>query len=86
VTVELEPTLEREIKDGLKDDEKVKEIQQLILDGKGKDFREDAEGVVWFKDGLCVLDIKLILELILKEAHEIAYLLGAFSFRRSSKT
>jgi hypothetical protein len=31
------------------------------------------EGVVWFKGRLCVPDIKLILELILKEAHETAY-------------
>jgi hypothetical protein len=48
-----------------KNDE-INEIQQLILDGKGKDFREDAEGVVWFKDRLCVPDIKSIQELILK--------------------
>jgi hypothetical protein len=53
VIVELEPTLERDIKDGQKDDENINEIRQLILDGKGKDFREDVEGVVWFKDG-CV--------------------------------
>jgi hypothetical protein len=31
------------------------------------------EGVVWFKDRLCVPDIKSIRELILKEAHETAY-------------
>jgi hypothetical protein len=31
------------------------------------------EGVVWFKDRLCVPDIKLIRELILKGAHETAY-------------
>jgi hypothetical protein len=73
VTVELEPTLEREIKDGQKDDEKINKIQQLIIDGKGKDFREDAEGLVWFKDRLCILNIKLIRELILKEAHETTY-------------
>jgi hypothetical protein len=73
VIVELEPILEREIKDGQKDDEKINEIRQLILDGKGKYFREDAEGVVWFKDRLCVPDIKSIQELILKEAHEIAH-------------
>jgi hypothetical protein len=60
VTIELEPTLERDIKDGQKNDEKINEIRQLILDGKGKDFREDTEGVVWFKDRLCVLDIKSI--------------------------
>jgi hypothetical protein len=29
--------------------------------------------VVWFKDRLCVPDITSIRELILKEAHEIAY-------------
>jgi hypothetical protein len=45
----------------------------LIMDGKGKDFHEDAEGVVWFKDRLCVPDIKSIQELTLKEAHETAY-------------
>jgi hypothetical protein len=73
VTVELEPTLEREIKDGQKDDEKIDKIRQLIIDGKGKNFSEDTEGVVWFKDRLCVPNIKSIRELILKEAHETAY-------------
>jgi hypothetical protein len=73
VTIELVPTLEQDIRKGQKDDEKINEIQQLIIDGKGKDFREDAEGVVWFKDRLCVPDIKSIRELILKEAHETTY-------------
>jgi hypothetical protein len=73
VTIELEPTLEHDIRKGQKDDEKINEIRQLIIDGKGKDFREDTEGVVWFRDRLCVPDIKSIRELILKEAHETAY-------------
>jgi hypothetical protein len=73
VTVELEPTLERDIKDGQKNDEKFNEIRQMILDGKGKDFCEDAEGIVWFKDRMCVPNIKSIRELILKDAHETAY-------------
>jgi hypothetical protein len=73
VTIELEPTLEQDIRKGQKDDEKINEIRQLIIDGKGKGFCEDAEGVVWFKDSLCVLDIKSIQELILKEAHETSY-------------
>ena len=42
VTIELEPTLEQDIRKGQKDDEKINEIQQLIIDGRGKDFREDA--------------------------------------------
>jgi hypothetical protein len=46
VSVELEPTLEQDIKKGQKDDEKINEIRQLVLDGKGKDFWEDMEGVV----------------------------------------
>jgi hypothetical protein len=45
----------------------------LILGGRGKDFREDAEGVIWFKDLLCVPNVQSIRELILKEAHESAY-------------
>jgi hypothetical protein len=73
VTVELEPTLERDIKEGQKNDEKITEIRQLILEGKGKDFREDAEGMLWFKDRLCVPEIKSIRELILNEAHETTY-------------
>jgi hypothetical protein len=73
VTIDLEPTLEQDIRRGQKDDEKINEIRQLIIDGKGKDFREDVEGVVWFKDRLCVPDIKSIWELILKESHETAY-------------
>jgi hypothetical protein len=73
VTIELEPTLEQDIRKGQKADEKIKEIRQLIIDGKGPYFREDAEGVVWFKDRLCVPDITSIWELILKEAHGTAY-------------
>ena len=56
-----------------KKDEKINEIRQLILEGRCKDFWEDAEGVVWFKDRLCVPNVQSIRELILKEAHETAY-------------
>jgi hypothetical protein len=73
VAIELEPTLEQDIRKGQKDDDKINEIWQLIIDGKGPDFREDAEGVVWFKDRLCVPHITSIRELILKKAHETTY-------------
>jgi hypothetical protein len=33
VTIELEPTLEKDIRKGQKDDEKINEIRQLIIDG-----------------------------------------------------
>jgi ribonuclease HI len=73
VTIELEPTLEQDIRKCQKDDEKINEIRQLVIDGKGPDFYEDAEGVVWFKDRLYVPNITSIQELILKEAHVTAY-------------
>jgi hypothetical protein len=75
VTVELEPTLEREIKEAQKNDEKINEVRQMILEGRGKDFREGVEGVIWFKDRLSVPNVQSIRELILKEAHETAYLI-----------
>jgi hypothetical protein len=60
VTIELEPTLEQDIGKGQKDDEKINEIRQLIIDGKVKDFREDAEGGVWFKDSERELGLHLV--------------------------
>jgi lipopolysaccharide biosynthesis regulator YciM len=38
VTIELEPTLEREIKEAQKNDEKIYEIRQLILERKRQRF------------------------------------------------
>jgi ribonuclease HI len=73
VTIELEPTLEQDIRKGQKDDEKINEIRQLIKDGKVKDFREDAEE--WYGSRTdCVFPTSnRSRELILKEAHETAY-------------
>jgi hypothetical protein len=85
VAIELEPTLEQDIRKGQKDDEKINEIRKLIIDGKGPDFREDAEGVVWFKNRLCVPNITSIRELILKEAHETAILYTLVA-RKCTKT
>jgi hypothetical protein len=56
----LEPTLEQEIKQAQKNDEKISEIRRLILDGRGKDFQKDAEGGIWFKDRLCVPNVQSI--------------------------
>jgi hypothetical protein len=73
VTIELEPTLEREIKEAQKNDEKINGIRHLILEGRGKDFQANAEVVVWFKVRMCVPNVQSIRELILKEAHETSY-------------
>ncbi|WVZ62205.1 LOW QUALITY PROTEIN: hypothetical protein U9M48_011975 [Paspalum notatum var. saurae] len=72
-TMEIEPTLEQEIRKRQLNDEKIKEIKQKISAGKGKDFHEDADGIVWYKNLICVPEVKEIRELILREAHETAY-------------
>jgi hypothetical protein len=42
VTMEVEPTLEAEIREGQVEDAKLKEIRQLILDNKTSDFSQDS--------------------------------------------
>ncbi|WVZ75797.1 hypothetical protein U9M48_023828 [Paspalum notatum var. saurae] len=71
VSMEIKPTLEQEIMKGQLNDEKIKEIRELI--DKAPGFRVDADGTVWHGDRLCVPNIKSIWDLILKEAHETAY-------------
>jgi hypothetical protein len=46
VTMEVEPTLEAEIREGQLEDAKLKEIQQLIRDNKTSDFSEDSQGTL----------------------------------------
>ncbi|WVZ75873.1 hypothetical protein U9M48_023895 [Paspalum notatum var. saurae] len=73
VSMEFEPTLEQEITKGQLNDEKIKEIKELIKLDKAPGFRVDADGTVWHGDRICVPNIKSIQELIMKEAHETAY-------------
>ena len=46
VTLDVEPTLEQDIRKGQKDDPRIKEIKQAIAAGRGKEVHEDADGVV----------------------------------------
>jgi hypothetical protein len=55
------------------DDAKIKEIKDLITEGRGPEFTEDEQGTVWFKDRMCVPDIESLRETILKEAHDSDY-------------
>ncbi|WVZ90551.1 hypothetical protein U9M48_036843 [Paspalum notatum var. saurae] len=73
VSMEFEPTLEQEIRKGQLNDEKIKEVKELIKLDKAPRFRVDADGTVWHGDRICVPNIKSIRDLILKEAHETAY-------------
>jgi hypothetical protein len=73
VTIELEPTLEQEIRKGQVGDAKIQEIKDLITEGRGPEFTEDEQGTIWFKDRICVSEIDSLRETILKEAHDSDY-------------
>ncbi|WVZ97782.1 hypothetical protein U9M48_043294, partial [Paspalum notatum var. saurae] len=72
-TFEAGPTLEQEIRNHQKTDEKVQEIREQIKVGKAPHFREDEQGTVWYKNRICVPDVDSIKKLILSEAHDTAY-------------
>jgi hypothetical protein len=71
--MEVESTLEQEIRKGQESDEKIKEIQTLIGLGKAPDFTEDEQGTLLFKKRICVREIEHLRQLILREAHDLAY-------------
>jgi hypothetical protein len=71
--MEVESTLEEEIRKGQESDEKIKEIKTQISLGKAPDFTEDDQDTVWFKKRICVPEIKHLRQLILREAHDSAY-------------
>ncbi|WVZ63997.1 hypothetical protein U9M48_013583 [Paspalum notatum var. saurae] len=72
-TFEAEPTLEQEIREHQKTDEKIQEIREQIKVGKAPHFCEDEQGTVWYKNRICVPDVDSIKKLILSEAHDTAY-------------
>jgi hypothetical protein len=73
VTIELEPTLEQEIRKGQVGDAKIQEIKDLVTKGRGPEFTEDEQGTIWFKNRISVPDIDNLRETILKEAHDSVY-------------
>jgi hypothetical protein len=73
VIMDVEPTLEQEIRKGQIGDAKIQEIKVLITEGRGPEFTEDEQGTVWFKDRMCVPDIESLRETILKGAYDSNY-------------
>jgi hypothetical protein len=73
VTIDVEPTLEQEIRKGQTGDARIQEIKDLITESRGLEFTEDEQGTVWFKDRICVPEIDNLRETILKEAHNSDY-------------
>jgi hypothetical protein len=53
VVMEVEPTLEAEIREGQLEDDKLKEIRQLIRDNKTSAFSEDSQGTLWLGKRMC---------------------------------
>ncbi|WVZ52281.1 hypothetical protein U9M48_003357 [Paspalum notatum var. saurae] len=70
---EAEPTLEQEIREHQKDDEKLQEIRELLKLGKAPHFRKHEQGTLWYKNRICVPNVDIIRKLILSEAHDTAY-------------
>ena len=81
VIIDVEPTLEQEIRKEQIGDTKIQEIRDLITKGRGLEFTEDEQGTVWFKDSICVPDIESLRETILKEAHDLDYSIHPGSIR-----
>jgi hypothetical protein len=73
VAIEVEPTLEVEIREGQLEDAKLKEIRQLIRDNKTSAFSEDSQRTLWLGKWICVPNLKPIKESILRGAHDSAY-------------
>jgi hypothetical protein len=73
VIIDVEPTLEQEIRKGQIGDAKIQEIKDLITEGRGPKFTEDEQGTIWFKDRICVSEIESLRGTILKEAHDLDY-------------
>jgi hypothetical protein len=73
MTLEIESTLKQEIRKRQLNDEKIKEYKKLIELGKVPELREDEHITIWFKNMICVTDIKHLRETILREVHDSAF-------------
>jgi hypothetical protein len=73
MSLEIESTLEQEIRKGQLNDENIKEYKKLIELGKVPEFKEDEQGTIWFKNRICVPEIKHLCETILKETHDSTF-------------
>jgi hypothetical protein len=71
--MEVGSSLLQEIRKGQLKDEKVQEIKRNIKEKKTSGFKEDDEGVLWYKGRICVPNVKELKVKILHEAHESAY-------------
>ena len=71
--LEVEPTLESEIRKGQLEDEDIIDIVERIVISKAPSFRMDDQGTVWYGKRIYVPNSKSIKDKILSEAHNSAY-------------
>jgi hypothetical protein len=60
----------------------------LIKDNKTSDFSKDSQGTLWLGKQICVPNLKHLKELILQEAHDLAYSIhpGSIKMYKDLKT
>jgi hypothetical protein len=73
ITMEVDSMLEQDIRKGQLEDAKIQDIEEQIKEDKPPEFCVDKQGTLWYKKHLCVLEVKEIRELILREAHDSTY-------------
>jgi hypothetical protein len=71
--MEVGSNLLQEIRKGQVEDEKIQEIRCNIKEERSPSFSEDEEGMLWYKERICVPNIKELKDKILCEAHESTY-------------
>jgi hypothetical protein len=71
--MEVDSSLLQETRIGQLEDEKVQEIKRNIKEEKSPGFSKNDEGVLWYKERICVPNFKELKDTILREAHESAY-------------
>lgn len=72
-TLEIQPTIQSQIREYQKEDEDIKEIKKNMRRDKALRFSQDEQGTVWFGNRICVPNHQEIKQLILKEVHESPY-------------
>jgi hypothetical protein len=71
--MEVASSLLQKIQKGQLEDEKIQEIKRNIQEEKSPGFTEDDQGVLWYKERICVPNIKQLKDKILCEAHKSPY-------------
>jgi hypothetical protein len=73
VTMEVDSTLEQDIRKDQLEDAKIQEIKEQIKEDKALGFSADGQGTLWYKKCICVPEVKGIWELILQESLDSTY-------------